>query len=112
MQKKIHKKIFVTNVTNSPKVVLDFLLPQVLFSVLCRFSKRKELFQIIFHEIASIVEAKDYAIENKHHSVPFEDCIGNFDIIFFKICFYILNLIESSQLEYDQAIVQHGHSHE
>ena len=62
----------------------------------------------MFYEIASIVEAKDNAIENKHHSVPFEDCIGNVDVILFRIQFFFPNFIESSTLEYNQAVVQHG----
>lgn len=75
--------------------------------------ERKELFRIVFHKIACIVEAKGNAIENEHPSVPFADCIGKFDGILFTIHFFILsNLIEPLQLENNQAIVQHSYSHE
>ena len=77
------------------------------------YLERKELFQIICHKIACIVEAKGNAIENEHYSVPFPDCIGKFDGILFTIHFFILsNLIEPLQLENNQAIVQHGDSDE
>ena len=67
---------------------------------------------MIVQEIDSIIDTKGNAVENKHQSVPFQNYIGNFDFILFRIPFFILNLIESLQLEYNQAIVQHGNSNE
>ena len=75
--------------------------------------EREELFQIVCHKIACIVAPKGNAIENEHYSVPFPDCIGKFDGILFRIhCFILSNLIEALQLEYNQAIVQHGNCNE
>ena len=71
-----------------------------------------KLFLVIVQEIDSIIDAKRNAVENKHYTIPFENCIGNFDFILFRIHFFILNLIESSQFECNQAIVQHGDSNE
>ena len=67
---------------------------------------------MIIHEIDSIIEAKANAIQNKHHLIRFEYCIGNFNALLFSNHCFILNLIESLQLEYNQAIVKHGNSNE
>ena len=133
MQKKINKNTFLWQ--NHQRVFEFSATPSTVLSIVL---ERKELFRIICHEIACIVEAKGNAIENEHHSVPFSNCIGKFDGILFRIHFFILsnliqfadfigkfdgicfrihffilsNLIESLQLKYNQAIVQHGNSHE
>ena len=70
------------------------------------------LFWVIIHEVGNIIEAKANAIQYKHHSIPFEYCIGNFGAVLFRILFFIFNLTESLQLEYNQAIVKHGNSNE
>ena len=108
MQKKINKNTFLWQ--NHQRVFEFSATPSTVLSIVL---ERKELFRIICHKIACIVEAKGNAIENEHHSVPFADFIGKFDGICFRIHFFILsNLIESLQLKYNQAIVQHGNSHE
>ena len=85
MQKKINKNTFLWQ--NHQRVIEFSATPSTVLSIVL---ERKELFRIICHEIACIVEAKGNAIENEHHSVPFTDCIGKFDGILFRIHLHLV----------------------
>ena len=67
VQKEINKNTYFSSMKNLPKV---FEFSATSNTVLCYvFPNRKEQLREICHVIASIVDAKDNAIGNKHQSV-------------------------------------------